>query len=204
MNRIITNTTRQIETDNGHKLDLPFSDPYDNTIIEDTLILKNAGNENPTFGGYLTHDADAYDSYEFPEGCTLTPMSSRERECWMQSVWEDDGEYELASTQRLVRANEQRGSIDFDIIDIDQIHTATDILDLADDIPETHRDSYAEGILAEYSEVCSGNSYAIVLCGWDHDGKETNSSIIGGYHGLDSAQTELALDLKAENEYTYR
>ena len=187
--KIHSYTTRQIETDEGDMLDLPYSDPFDNSIIEDTLIIKNAGAETPTFGGYLIHDEYAYDSYSLEDmGIELRPVTDDD---WAE------GDHEF-----LVSELDYRHTVEYVLTE--HAPSATHIISIPDDVDTTHAQEYAQGVLSEYSSVCSGDSYSIVIAAWDHEGRETNSSVVGGYHGLKYALAELASDMKAENEDIYR
>lgn len=191
MTRIHSYTTRQIETDNGDMLDLPYSDPFDNSIIEDTLIIKNAGAERPTFGGYLLHDSDAFSHWEWPEGVEVHEIPTRDRYMY-------DPDPDLC----YVREIDMRHTVDY--VSTDDWEDAAFALTVPEDVPAEHRADYMAAVLQEYSQVCSGDSYLIVIASWDHDGKEIDSSVVGGYHGCDYALSELAAELKTENEDTYR
>jgi hypothetical protein len=183
-------------------LEIPYGDPYDNTMIEETIKFQ-FNDDGTTIGAYLIYDQYGFDSYELPEGTYRHEFKGDERSRRSWSEENDDGEYELGNLEFYYTTLDDHHTVSYLVVE--SADDADGILTIPDDVPEGKRLRYATEVLTEYGQVCSGESYAFVTVKWGTDGNIVNEEACYGYFGETYALSVLGecAALMADNRFVY-
>lgn len=183
-------------------LELPYSDPYDSTMIEETIKFQ-FNDDGTTIGAYLIHDQHGFDSYELPEGVHRHELRGDERSRRSWSEENGDGEYELGNLEFYYTTLDDHHTVSYLVVE--SVDDADGILTIPDDVPEGKRLRYATEVLTEYGQVSSGESYAFVTVKWDADGNIVDEDACYGYFGESYALSVLdeCAALMADNRFVY-